>query len=181
MRRMASFSREMRSRSASFSRRSASEFLKGRPCRTSRRPLPSGPRVDGEPDSSHTSSKHSRTCVCLADHEDYTKGAHRSRQRHINRVRIPPVWRLDLLLAEPLSGSSSIPTPGLPKRTVQSFPVSCRPPANRKALYAPRDRIESAFPALRNRPCGRNSATSRSSVAANARSSADFTRSWSRW
>ena len=38
MRRMASFSREMRSRSASFSCRSASELLKGHPCQTGREP-----------------------------------------------------------------------------------------------------------------------------------------------
>ena len=71
--------------------------------------------------------------------------------------------------------------PGQRRITVQSFAVPCRRPESRRALYAPRDRIESAFPALRNRPRGRNSATSRSSIAANARSSPDFTRSWSRW
>ena len=37
------------------------------------------------------------------------------------------------------------------------------------------NRIENAFPALRNRARGRNAATSRSSIAANARSSADLT------
>ena len=45
MRRMASFSREMRSRSASFSRRSASELLKGHPCQTGREPRLGAPRV----------------------------------------------------------------------------------------------------------------------------------------